>query len=1268
MAPASAAATAASAQQQQQQQQQQPAQAATGFVSNPSVPKQYNPPTSAASIANNSNNSSPAPAGSAPPKGATDYATSKKYTDSMSKKSGTPLPASPQPIQPAQDYASFYRQWTENQPPPPSMGVYPMAGYYPMPPQPPMYGYGHFQNPYPSYPPPPQQWKPAGGPQPPGGPVRPAVVPTPSNGGGATAVTSNGASGSSSSSNPNAPAKSGIGFVRARGLGFKPANIAASGSPASSSPNSPMAAQTPALPEPTQSAPKSTANATTTPAEPAQPQATGPVSGFFSADKDGSVPTTTTAPIIESSNGAFVHNSNPTSNAPSPSGIPASHKGKVYNYKPKASLPEGLLKRPVGRPPKSSVAGAGRIGRPPKQLSAGSMPHKPLGRPPKHRDGIPPGPHSSLKPVHGIGPHQKLAKSGGRDVDPSLPVVLRQAPHPWKWSPSLRPGELGWADFAIPSDKSGSRRTLWPVQIVEVVVARRGVGGEEGRKVRALEGLGTEGVRVYWGEDGVDWMALVAAGTKRLEAVKEGGDGERMDVDNVEKVGEDGEQVDEGGVADMETDEKDKEEEREEEKEDEEADAKKDGEEVERKKDTEMQDAEPLDEPQETATAVDTSHVSDKALEEDVSNLPLRTSESVDQLTQTPNSGTEGLTDSTVPLKRKRGRPPKVPRPAGAVSAAYEKKSIETPIVVLPNRTRSAGQSNNFLSEMKRPVGRPPKSSTKILFNLHQNLLDPLLPPHHPNGALETHYLVRPLPVDSLTLKGDLGECYYRAGNEVVPLWAINPDFKEDVKFNVAALQAIDTGSSWGAPVTGDADGQGLVERKGVWGAVLRRMGVEPRWDEIGVLHTGEMLESKLLETLDSVNMTELRFGFERTWGLKELLNGEVDKLLFSLNIAHWKGNDPVQAPILDGAERLVQRFRLGGERIQVGDLVRLAPMSAKRQIGGAGGGSQPRDGFNSIRSKIALVVPLGTSGKTLGEKQVRIQTDPQTGVARAMEVWLPPAISPLDKYQSNSRRPSKTPPAVYGAAPQIHIQPSASIDDTADSEEAAAPIASGNASIVTTATASPMTEPATLPNTFKPDYDHPYALSLPGTDGVEYLEISYIIVKKPPIPSVLPWRVPIPGNPIPPFSINPQSLKPAIKLIGRVYHRIPSDRASRPSLWYPTGEVRTISNALNGSVTSRVHPQFLNASVVGGWTNTSKEFVAIAGVGENWKGATMEDNGWSGDRGDGVVRTPARGGSGWMLESWKGQGGGNGEAGRDEAEEAKGELADVLGDAAAFA
>ena len=114
-----------------------------------------------------------------------------------------------------------------------------------------------------------------------------------------------------------------------------------------------------------------------------------------------------------------------------------------------------------------------------------------------------------------------------------------------------------------------------------------------------------------------------------------------------------------------------------------------------------------------------------------------------------------------------------------------------------------------------------------------------------------------------------------------------------------------------------------------------------------------------------------------------------------------------------------------------------------------------------------------------------------------------------------------------------------------------------------------------------------PYSISLPPSDGLEYLEITYLVYRPEKYSTTLPWRIPSNSSAYPSSSDNralpsPQShsysFEPAsIVAIGRVYQRLLSRRVSSPfapaSLWIPTGDVRTVS-LLKGDVVGRVYSQ----------------------------------------------------------------------------------------------
>ncbi|TPX76653.1 hypothetical protein CcCBS67573_g02063 [Chytriomyces confervae] len=513
---------------------------------------------------------------------------------------------------------------------------------------------------------------------------------------------------------------------------------------------------------------------------------------------------------------------------------------------------------------------------------------------------------------------------------------------------------------------------------------------------------------------------------------------------------------------------------------------------------------------------------------------------------------------------------------------------------------------------------------------------------------LNVHYVLRPLPQAklgvaaslSLSLKGNGGDsgtdaeavasgCIYRKAEEVLPFALYNPDCREDIAWNVAAMQAMDVAGSWGCP---SIPGQDAAEPEecGLWGSVIEAMNLPPRPTDLapnlGEIHPtltqkpvskpkiphsfNIQMHSTLSSTASSADegsdAEALAAGADPSttatsgkinqdvWGLKKEPS-IVPNLLVQIGASNWGGSDTLRPPVLGRFDSFLQRFRLGSERIQVGDLVRLSGKS-----------SHMRGAYGRLAQRRALVVPREKDLEKLKAEQKK-RFDVNRGAASNLRGVFDAAVS--IGVASKTEGPGEV---LKKVALKIDENGIASV---VEYTEEVAVAGNGNenpelSSVPDVATAG----------------EAPYGITLPATDGVDYLEVSYIVLRRPQAVAPIPWR----GEKHASCSVA-TVLRPSVHLTGRVYHRIPADgRASRDvPLWYPTGEIRTV-NAVAGEVLCRAHAQFPNPTLTGmsatggagGWNvvttlgqTTTTWAINVGGVGQGWKGAGVEETTFCGNR-----------------------------------------------------
>ncbi|KAJ3104292.1 hypothetical protein HDU97_009368 [Phlyctochytrium planicorne] len=241
-------------------------------------------------------------------------------------------------------------------------------------------------------------------------------------------------------------------------------------------------------------------------------------------------------------------------------------------------------------------------------------------------------------------------------------------------------------------------------------------------------------------------------------------------------------------------------------------------------------------------------------------------------------------------------------------------------------------QQHQHQHVQKKQVGRP-KTSLRNLFGTHVALKDPWF---QADSEIDIGYVVSPLPmkvdaktapegyngilggglIERMSKNGKVAGCYYKKSTEMLPFYLINPECKEDIHWNVAVMNALDMCSSWAVP---DALSDVLtVERDEVWSEL------------VGSLRDG--VEAKA-----------------RNWGLQPATPSSVPERVRVIR-NKVSADNVILAPELSLDERFLNVVRLGGERIEVGDLVRLTakpiPAIGKAQRAVILGGTKPEMGY----------------------------------------------------------------------------------------------------------------------------------------------------------------------------------------------------------------------------------------------------------------------------------------------------------------------------------
>ncbi|KAI9362956.1 hypothetical protein DFJ73DRAFT_811741 [Zopfochytrium polystomum] len=866
-----------------------------------------------------------------------------------------------------------------------------------------------------------------------------------------------------------------------------------------------------------------------------------------------------------------------------------------------------------------------------------------------------------------------LSIASGSDRPADTPVVLQQSPHPWRWAPGLRAGELGWAE--IPLSKEGRpvlcrptgatnlslsssyipvKTALWPVQIVDRWVSRR---HEEDPRSVALRAISEEGLLPFKvnGTGKFDLLNTIAASkvgkasSTSLTATEDASpanfplaSGNAMDVDEPTSV-ETGDLVSgKSGVSAVEAFE-----------EDENEGIKKDV--------------------PEDAVEMGEGAADDSGKAEGTKSAPLVNRRSVGR----PKYLLKSLLQQNTSLDDPTG--------IFRTRTYFIRKCDDSPLET-DSDSLDEDEEETLLRDLLEPSdGASEKSAEKIEKDTEKKVESGSA---KNSGALQVHYIVRPLPIRDLSLSSltvntigspirrfgvDYGEasedgpqggddemddCFYCNGASVVPFSLFNPDCRDDICWNVAALQALDIATTWAVPPR--EEDYPDPEEIGVWAEVLESMQVPSRPDQV----IGEVLQSsdisdlavlkKRRRTVRSETMalpvalteSDIEDGVDnyvqktrkirlrpeterRVWGLVKKYGSEAQKLIKmvrSLSSWRWTGDDAFELPDLLNDERLVQRLRLGPDRIQIGDLVRLSTT----------GGLNPwKPGTSTVKlgakSKSEKSIPSTVSAVVL--PRVCIETLAAEAARRRGHIALRP--NTLANFVQNepslrSDRTSENGPSRHSHFGTHRLDPT----NHSSSNEADDPFAAG------------------------------YALCIPAIDPVDYLEVAHIILRRP--------RVPASNSSLDSaqkYHINDTSThRASVRLVGRVYKRVPASRedwmkgktlagsgdqlsvdgTSPVSLWMPTGEMRTVDVSA-GEVVCRAHSQFVSrpinfafgamasasaGGVVAGavanahhhelsrgilstagapaaWNQT----IVVGGVGPAWRGGGVVEGLWEGNR-----------------------------------------------------
>ncbi|KAJ1554209.1 hypothetical protein HK405_005708, partial [Cladochytrium tenue] len=432
--------------------------------------------------------------------------------------------------------------------------------------------------------------------------------------------------------------------------------------------------------------------------------------------------------------------------------------------------------------------------------------------------------------------------------------------------------------------------------------------------------------------------------------------------------------------------------------------------------------------------------------------------------------------------------------------------------------------------------------------------------------VIQVHYIVRPLPIRDLSLfslneggspirrgisKGsstadpdddEIEDCFYRPAACIMPFSMFNPDCRDDIRWNVAALQALDVATTWGIPSKEEDFAE--IEEVGVWADVIEDMGVPERPDQTISSAAGDPLlnnpvrparkrrrivsqssppskpvalhEAALDGPAEDFVHKSRRVNLQpetrrRVWGLVRKY-GNLDRLFSVIRKSpkwRWAGDDPHVFPDLRTDERLLERFRLGADRVQVGDLVRLATVGGltSRRI------QPPQPSKPGNKSSRAEKVVSSTVPALIMSRQELLKL---TSGKDSGEVFNHSTLQIRDSQTNGTTAPNNATHLARSNAGAFQTPDNSDISATSD-----------------TTAAGPAAASAATPNSA------PYALDIPHIDPADYLEVTHIILRRPRLPvSEPPLEAPRK------YALNESNpYRPTVRLVGRVYKRVPAAR-----------------------------------------------------------------------------------------------------------------------------
>ncbi|KAJ1548330.1 hypothetical protein HK405_003643, partial [Cladochytrium tenue] len=386
----------------------------------------------------------------------------------------------------------------------------------------------------------------------------------------------------------------------------------------------------------------------------------------------------------------------------------------------------------------------------------------------------------------------------------------------------------------------------------------------------------------------------------------------------------------------------------------------------------------------------------------------------------------------------------------------------------------------------------------------------------------------------------EIEDCFYRPAPCVMPFSMFNPDCRDDIRWNVAALQALDVATTWGVPSKEEDFAE--IEEVGVWADVIEDMGVPERPDQtisnaagdpllnnpVGpvrkrrrivsqssppskpvALHEGALdgPAEDFVHKSRKVNLQpETR---RRVWGLVKKYEN-LDRLFSVIRKSpkwKWAGDDPHMFPDLRTDERLLERFRLGADRVQVGDLVRLATVGGltSQRI-------QPPQPSRNKSSRTEKVISSSVPALIMSRQELlKLTSGKDSG-----EVFNHSSHRIHDSQANGTTAPNDVTHLARGNAGALQTPENS--DTSATSDNAA----------VDPAAASAATSNSTS-----------YALDIPHIDPADYLEVTHIILRRPRLPvSEPPLEAPRK------YALNESNpYRPTVRLVGRVYKRVPAAR-----------------------------------------------------------------------------------------------------------------------------